>query len=163
MGEMLGKVKYLALSAHKEWVACYTQPDTEGNVVLLLADLSRELNRQVTGHTGATQLNWCGNLCMVLNLHESLCLVGPSDNTFVPLQSQAEGIYCTTESDGLRVVTATDTYFLDLVQDSTQQTLGLASISPSAKLHNAKKQDDYKNPRADEIIRDLGPELNEGI
>lgn len=36
------------------------------------------------------------------------------------------------ESDGVRVVTAEKTYFLELVQDSLKQTFELASIAPSA-------------------------------
>jgi hypothetical protein len=63
----------------------------------------------------------------------------------------------------LRVVTPDGTYFLELVQDSTIATFGIAQTTPSAKLHDAQKQLEFKNPKADEIIRELGKQLNEGI
>lgn len=43
------------------------------------------------------------------------------------------------------------------------KTFKIASISPSAKLINAQKSVDLNIPRADEIIRELGPKLVEGI
>jgi hypothetical protein len=48
-----------------------------------------------------------------------------------------------TETDGMRVLTASDTYFLQLVPDATLQAFSLASMSASARLLDAKKQDDY--------------------
>ena len=36
-------------------------------------------------------------------------------------------------------------------------------MAPAARLLDAKKQDDYQNPRADEIIRDLQNDLYVGI
>ena len=68
-----------------------------------------------------------------------------------------------TEVDGLRVLTSESTYFLERVQDSLRNTFSLASIYPSAKLHNAQKSVDFNNPRADEIIRELGKKLVDGI
>lgn len=72
-------------------------------------------------------------------------------------------MFLKTEIDGLRVLTAENTYFLERVNDALLHTFKLASIFPSAKLLNAKKSVDFNNPRADEIIRELGPKLNEGI
>lgn len=63
----------------------------------------------------------------------------------------------------MRVVTPDGTYFLELVQDATIATFGIAQTTPSAKLHDAQKQLEFKNPKADEIIRELGKQLNEGI
>ena len=60
---------------------------------------------------------------------------------------------------------AEHTYFLEIVQDSLKQTFQLASIAPSAELHNAQKSIEFNNPRADEIISKLEKEdkLIEGI
>ena len=62
-------------------------------------------------------------------------------------------------------MTAEHTYFLELVQDSLKQTFQLASIAPSAELHNAQKSVEFNNPRADEIISKLEKEdkLIDGI
>lgn len=82
---------------------------------------------------------------------------------------RCEGIYCQPEVDGLRIMTASDTHFLDIVHDSLRKTFANSSIEPSAKLHNAQKSVDFNNPKANEIIRDLGTEfgkndkLKEGI
>jgi len=81
----------------------------------------------------------------------------------VELKSEAAGVYTTAETDGIRICTATKTFFCDLVQRSTQDTFELAGIKPSAKLNHAQKQVDIKSPKAEEIIRDLGSDLNAGI
>lgn len=61
-------------------------------------------------------------------------------------------------------MTAESCFFLERVHDSLLQTFQLASIFPSAKLHNAMKSVDFNNPRADEIIRELGSKkLNDGV
>lgn len=36
----------------------------------------------------------------------------------IDLKSRAEGIFCINEIDGVRIITAENTYFLELVQDS---------------------------------------------
>jgi len=46
---------------------------------------------------------------------ESICIVGPQSNVLVDLKSEAAGVYTTNETDGIRICTATKTYFVDLV------------------------------------------------
>lgn len=100
-------------------------------------------------------------------MQRSICIVGPRECVNVQLEDEKDGgfdgVYSMPEVDGLRVVTTTKTYFVDLVQQSTQDTFELASIKPSAKLHMAQKYVDFKSPKAEETIRDLGNELNRGI
>lgn len=74
-------------------------------------------------------------------------------------------MFCIHEIDGVRIITSEHTYFLELVQDSLKETFGLASIAPSAELHNAQKSVEFNNPRADEIISKLEREdkLVQGI
>jgi vacuolar protein sorting-associated protein 16 len=74
-----------------------------------------------------------------------------------------KGIKCINEIDGLRVVTSEKTYFLERVQEKTLATFKVASISPSAKLIQAQKSVDLNQPRADDIINDLGKNLITGI
>jgi hypothetical protein len=127
------------------------------------ADLSREINRQTTYKTGASQIYWCGNSCLVLTLKDKLAIVGPNDTEEIDVKTRSDGIYCITEDDGLRVTTAENTHFFEIVQDVTTSTFGLAQTGPSAKLHEAQKQMDFRNPKADEIIRELGRSLKDGI
>lgn len=46
--EPFGKVKYIALSAKKNYLAMYCEPDTHGRIIVLTADLRRELDRKDT-------------------------------------------------------------------------------------------------------------------
>jgi hypothetical protein len=69
-----------------------------------------------------------------------------------------------TEHDGLRVVSNDSTYFLSIVQEATVEVFGVESKNASAaKLHEAQKLMDLKNPKADEILMSLGVNLNDGI
>lgn len=61
----------------------------------------------------------------------------------IDLNARAEGVYFFTESDGARILTASDTFFLQLVPDPCIQAFQLASMAPAARLLDAKKQDDY--------------------
>ena len=158
-----GKVKYIALSAKKNFLAMYCDPDTTGKIIVLKADLKQEMDRKDTYQMGAQQLAWCGNDCMVLSVFDKLVIIGPKEHEFIELKARSEGIYCMTEMDGLRVLNSEKTYFFERVQDSLKNTFSLASIYPSAKLHNAQKSVDFNNPRADEIIRDLGKKTIDGI
>merc|ERR1712151_358117 len=117
-----GKVQYIALSAKKNYLAMYTEPDTHGRVIVLKSDLRQELDRKDTLQMGASQLAWCGNDCMVLSVFDKLVIIGPNDHQFVELKARSEGIYCTTEIDGLRVITSESTYFFERVQDSLRNT-----------------------------------------
>jgi hypothetical protein len=44
----------------------------------------------------------------------------------IELKSTEFGIFCTTEDDGLRVVTPDNTFFLELVPECTVNTFGIA-------------------------------------
>ena len=70
----------------------------------------------------------------MLKMAESICIVGPNTNVLVDLKSEAAGICTASEIDGLRICTTSKTFFVELVQQSTQDTFTLGSIEPSAKL-----------------------------
>ena len=110
-----GHVQNIAYNAGKTMLALYTDPETTGTIVVILSDLSRELNRQQTAQVGASQVYWCGNSSIVLTINDKIAIVGPSETENIELRSRADGIYCTTEDDGLRVVTPDGTFFLELV------------------------------------------------
>merc|ERR1719464_2333549 len=145
--EPFGKVQFIALSAKKNYLAMYCEPETHGRVIVLKSDLREQLDRKDTFQLGANQLAWCGNDCMVLSVYDKLVIIGPNDHQFVELKARSDGIYCMTEIDGLRVLTSECTYFFERVQDSLRNTFSLASIHPPAELHNAQKSIDFNNPR----------------
>ena len=113
--EPFGKVKYIALSAKKNYLAMYCDPDTHGRIIVLKSDLRQELDRKDTFQMGASQLCWCGNDCIVLSVFDKLVIIGPAEHEFVDLKARSEGIYCMTEPDGLRVLTSEHTYFFERV------------------------------------------------
>lgn len=51
----------------------------------------------------------------MLSVFDKLVIIGPMEHDFIDLHARAEGIYCQTELDGLRVITAEHTYFLERV------------------------------------------------
>jgi hypothetical protein len=130
---------------------------------VLSSDLEKEINRTDTRMLDAKGLTWCGNDLPILSYPDRIVLVGPNSYEPLDLRSKTGGIKCFTEIDGLRVVTSEKTYFLEKVSDATTRTFKIASTTPAAKLLNALKSVDLNIPRADEIIREVGPNLNTGI
>lgn len=79
------------------------------------------------------------------------------------MKTKTGGIRIFNEMDGLRIISSEKTYFLERVQQSLTKTFKIAAVTPSAKLLNALKSVDLNIPRADEIIRDVGDKITEGI
>jgi len=55
----------------------------------------------------------------------------------VNLELSTQGVKCSNEIDGLRIVTSEKTYFLERVQPKMLSTFKIASTTPSAKLISA--------------------------
>ncbi len=162
-GESVGKVKYLSYNLNKKWIAIYSDSESYGNVIVLM-DMN-ERGRQSTNQLGATGVTIGGSkeIFIVLKMAESICVVGPNTSVLVDFKSEAAGIFTAPEIDGLRISTSSKTFFVELVQQSTQDTFTLGSIEPSAKLLQAQKWADFKSAKSEEIITDLGPDLTSGI
>jgi hypothetical protein len=99
-------------------LALYTEPDTQGNIIGLRTDLSREFTRVETSFVGASNIYWCGSKSIVISVNKQLVIVVRSAEP-LELKSTEFGIFCSTEDDGLRVVTPDNTFFLELVAEST--------------------------------------------
>lgn len=100
-------------------------------------------------------MTWCGNDAVILSFYDKIVLVGPREYETINLKTKSGGIKCIQEIDGLRIVTSENIFFLERVQESLIKTFTIASLHPSAKLHNAQKSVDFNIPKADEIIREL--------
>jgi len=130
------------------------------------SDLSQLLNKLVTEMVDAKNLIWCGNDVTVLEYVEKVIMVGPGNEclTLDLGNPKQPGISCLRENDGLRIINSEGTFFLERVKQHVIDTFKIAAITPAAKLLSAIKSVDFKIPRADEIIRELGKEqLVEGI
>jgi hypothetical protein len=152
----------MALNAKKELLALYCMPDVQGTIIVLKADRQAEYNRYDTKLRDARGLDWCGNDAPVLTFPKELVVVGPNDHVTVDAIT-GYGMKIMNEVDGLRVVTSEKTYFLERVPQKMHSTFSIASISPSAKLLSAQKSVDLNQPKADDIINELGKNLVVGI
>ena len=90
-------------------------------------------------------------------------VVGPNEYERIDLNCSIQGIKIMNEIDGLRVITSEKTYFLERVPPKMLSTFKVASISPSAKLLQAYKSVEMNQPKADDIINELGKNLVVGI
>ena len=113
--------------------------------------------------SNAKSLDWCGNDAPVLTYPDRVVIVGPNEYEAVDLRGSILGLKSVNEIDGLRIVSTEKTYFLERVQPKMLSTFKVASISPSAKLIQAQKSVDLNQPRADDIINELGKNLTVGI
>ena len=152
----------MALNAKKELLSLYCNPDVQGTIIVLKADRSAEFNRLDTRLKDARSLDWCGNDAPVLTFPKELYVVGPNEHVSVDAIT-GNGIKIMNEVDGLRVVTSEKTYFIERVPAKMHSTFSVASISPSAKLLQAQKSVDLNQPKADDIINELGKNLLIGI
>jgi len=121
----LNKVAFIAYNASKKMIATYSEQN--GQVIISNTNNPpTALAVNDTYQTGANQILWCGDSGVVLTIGEKLALVGPNDHYMLDVKSRSDCLYCTTEEDGLRVLSAENTYFLEILEDATIQTFGLA-------------------------------------
>mmetsp|Transcript_27223 Transcript_27223/g.26264 ORF Transcript_27223/g.26264 Transcript_27223/m.26264 type:complete len:326 (-) Transcript_27223:1065-2042(-) len=153
----------MALNAKRDLLAFYTEAESQGKIIVLKADLSKEFNRLETGLMEAKSLVWCGNDAPILTYPDRIVLVGPRQYEIQDLRTKTAGIKIFNEIDGMRVVSSENTFFLERVQQPMVRTFKIASTTPGAKLLNAMKAVDLNIPRADEIIREVGDKIIEGI
>lgn len=74
-----GLVKFMALNAKKDLLALYCDPDDEGLMFVMKANMQRLFSRKKTLQTNASQLCWSGNDCPVISVFNQLVIVGPVD------------------------------------------------------------------------------------
>lgn len=146
----------MALNAKKELLALYCEPNSRGRIIVMKADLKAEFNRFDTKLQEAKGLEWCGNDAPCLAFPDKVVIVGPSDKESVEFRSEIMGVRIMNEIDGLRVFSSDKVALLERVQPKMLSTFKVASISPSAKLLQAQKSVDLNQPKADDIINELG-------
>ena len=101
---------------------------------MMKSNLTAEFNRLDTYLNDAKSLEWCGNDAPVLTFLDRVVVVGPNEHETIDLKCGVMGIKSMTEIDGLRIVSAEKTFFLERVDAKMVSTFKVASISPSAKL-----------------------------
>lgn len=178
--EPFGKIQYMALNAKKDIIAFYCESEVKGRVIVLRSDLTKEMTRNDTKLVEAKSLGWCGNDAPVLAYPDKIIIVGPKQFEIIDMRTKTAGLKLFTEMDSMRVVSSEKTYLFERVQVNMTKTFKIASTTSAAKLSfnniryilidyhlyrllNAMKAVDLNIPRADEIIRDVGDKVVEGI
>lgn len=82
----------MALNARKDSLAIYSEADTNGRMIVLKSDLSKEFNRIDTGLIDAKALDWCGNDVIVLTYPDEIVLVGPNEHETMEMKTKTAGI-----------------------------------------------------------------------
>lgn len=96
---------------------------------------------------------------VVVNWSGLVLMIGPFGD-WIKL-SYDTPIIMISEIDGVRILTE-DTYeFLERVPDAVEDVFRIGSTKPAALLYDAYEHFQKKNPRSDEIIRNIKPLLEE--
>mmetsp|Transcript_21777 Transcript_21777/g.26851 ORF Transcript_21777/g.26851 Transcript_21777/m.26851 type:complete len:123 (-) Transcript_21777:1958-2326(-) len=74
-----GLVKFMALNFKKDLLALYCDPEDEGLMFVMKANMQRLFSRKKTLQTNASSLCWSGNDCPVISVFNQLVIVGPVD------------------------------------------------------------------------------------
>jgi hypothetical protein len=112
----------MALNANQDTLALYTDPIRGGNVIVFNIVEENVMNFLETGITNADGLAWCGNDSIALTFGKNLFLCGPEETRKIEFPAATDGIFLVTEVDGLRIVTPSDTHFMDIVDKKLLDT-----------------------------------------
>lgn len=147
-----GPFRLLAVSPDGQKLACFDSHDT-------LHCITRDFRRSIFEfgtNTSSTpvELNWCTNNAVVITFDTHLLLVGELGYSFLSFPySIAARVFA--EIDGVRVVTATVTEFIEQVPKSTESIFTIGSISPGAMLYDAAEALEKQYENVDEALRSL--------
>jgi hypothetical protein len=107
------------------------------------------------------QMEWCGNDSVVLHWEHTVWVVGPAGDW---IKYSYDGtVHLVSEPDGLRIFSSGSCDFLQRVPQSLESVFKIGSTAPVAILYDAKDLYDKKNPKADECIRSILPELHSAV
>lgn len=127
-------------------------------LMVMSADLTHAMTSFETEWAeGPEQLGWCGSDSVVAVNAGELRVYSPNGETIVFEYDLPVRVF--TECDGLRVVSAESSEFLELVPDVTERVFNLDSTDPGSLLYAAVEYYDAKDPRADTTLREIMGEL----
>jgi hypothetical protein len=134
----------------------------DGKLKVLSIDFQTKLAEIATTMTlPPLQMEWCGNDSVVLHWEDTVWVVGPAGDW---IKYSYDGtVYLISEPDGLRIISSGGCDFLQRVPLSVEAVFRIGSTAPAAILFDAKDLYDKKNPKADECIRSIMPELHSAV
>ncbi|RKP37876.1 Vps16, N-terminal region-domain-containing protein [Dimargaris cristalligena] len=152
-----GPIRTMSVSPNGKFLGLHLD---DGRVWVVSSDFQNKLSEY---HIDATysspphQLVWCGTDAVCLSIENTLTLVGPfGDNLSFPYFGP---IHLIQEIDGVRVISDEKCEFFHKVPASTEDVFSIGSTSPAAMLYDAYEFYERRNPKADENVRNIKPEL----
>ncbi|KAJ9085131.1 Vacuolar protein sorting-associated protein 16, variant 2 [Entomophthora muscae] len=134
----------------------------DGNLLVVSANFQQKLlDHNLNESRCPNQLAWCGNEYILVLYDEDLVVVDPQGESETIFYDG--GAFVCTEMDGARVFTNTQCEFLQKIPGPTQDIFGIGSTSPAALLFDALDHFEKKSPKADEIVRIIGENLEEAV
>ncbi|KAG7548910.1 hypothetical protein FFLO_03202 [Filobasidium floriforme] len=107
-------------------------------------------------------IQWCGDHAVVLSWRDGrVVVVGPGGDGLS--YAYTPGSVLIGEIDGLRIVSASSSDFVQKVPGPTLSVFQPGSSSPAAILYDAMEQFDRKSPKADEAVRSIKTDLADAV
>eukprot|EP00002_Diphylleia_rotans_P004919 TRINITY_DN1382_c0_g2_i1.p1 TRINITY_DN1382_c0_g2~~TRINITY_DN1382_c0_g2_i1.p1 ORF type:complete len:828 (-),score=186.60 TRINITY_DN1382_c0_g2_i1:1462-3921(-) len=154
-----GPIVKMALSPNGKILACFT---VSGLLWVVSSDFTKNLSEFDTrSKVPPQQIVWCGADSVIMYWDKILLMVGPHGHWIKYTYEQP--LVLVPEVDGVRIVSAEKTEFLQRVPNVTEDIFKIGSTSPSAMLYDAMDLFVKKNPRADENIRLIKSDLQEAV
>lgn len=146
-------------SPNSKFAAIYTQ---NSRVIVVKSDFSRKLSDFNTNNPNRpSQFAWCGNDSVIALWGTKLIIIGPSSH--YASYNLIENVKLVTEVDGVRLIGTSVNQFVQKVPEGYEAVFAISSIKPGALLFDAYDLYTSGDPKCDQAIRDLLPNLTEAV
>ncbi len=154
-----GPFTRLSVSPSGKMLASFT---ASGDLWVTLIDFSRNLcDLEAHAKAPPEQIVWCGVDSVVLYWPEVILNVGPNGDWIkYPVE---EPLHLIQEIDGVRIISQSQCEFLERVPPATEEIFSIGSTSPAALLYDASENFENRNPKADELVRQIKSQLREAV
>ncbi|KAM3144242.1 hypothetical protein pb186bvf_003704 [Paramecium bursaria] len=107
------------------------------------------------------KMSWCGDDCVVLQLSQTIVMIGPDSSQRVKLSNKHFAIQA--EIDGLRIINQKKNEILRRLPDSFVSVFQPLSTQPGAMLYAAYESFASRNPIEDDELRSKKQDLAQGV
>lgn len=149
----------VAVSPNGKFVALYTEG---GRVWVVGSDFQNKYSEYDSKtKTAPNAVYWCGNDAVVLVWEDEVHLIGP--NGAATKYYFDDVVHVVPDMDGVRLISAQATEYLQKVPDQTEEVFKLGSSASAAVLFDSIDLLDQKSPKADENIQRIRSSLPEAV
>ncbi|KAJ3100662.1 hypothetical protein HDU97_002005 [Phlyctochytrium planicorne] len=156
----------IQLSPDGKFLALFS---SDGRLSVVSTDFQRNLAEFSTGSkTPPLSVAWCGSDAVVLHWKDTILVVGPFGD-WIKYTVDGE-VQLRSEIDGVRIVSKSTHSFLQRVPilkfcnlDAVEQIFKVGSTSAGAILFDAFDSFEKRNPKADEGVKSIRPQMSEAV